>query len=890
MINWLKRFVPLVMLTVLALAWASPHLTALTPALAYQIDQTDIPQIEAIYNFGVPAGNAATPRHLALDSEAERVYILNSGLPNLAEGNGLTVFDIDAGEIVEHVTINEGNNETLGLQIDPASGFIYALWRKTLDDTPTTLSVIDSQSLETIQVITGVKSMAAAENMLYTATEDELTRFNASTGLLSESWERELTPATPGPLAVDQANDRLYFARSTQGVWSLEIFEAETLEPIMSYPAEGQILKIFPTPTTDEVVLVVNIDEFMMLYRLTLDGELADFPFEIGPRYGATGIAMAPDESALYFSKGQPAPANLSGTNTGGPALGGLTVDTLLPLDDIPLLTTFEAITIDSDTQQAFALYPFDNILYQIDLEEASYTIIKTAIELKDVLLDAEADRIFVSDTANRIRMLDSDTLEVLDETILKGNTVDYGFERGRNSGQLELDVERERLYVSGYPATVVDTNNLLELATLDLGGQVIPNPATDEIYLTNCGITVLEADTLSNETLIPGSGPVDDTPVPVPDPCVVSSRLDAENQWLYGIVSNRIAGSNAGTFLHVYDNLAIEPTRIFTDSEISVRDTEPDEINQRAFVSYIRESHRRLRTLDMTASPVPTYVNQLLGVHGDMRYQLDTDRLYLSDVDQPRLLTLDAETLNVVGETRLPPHRNYRLVEIDPVDERLFLIGLGGELLVASPGSTPDADIEALVVPEPEEPHLPNGTVLALDFSDQTTVARIDSSLTDFTYSTRLYLSDDDGKTWADLSESLPQLPASAVALSPNFETDQTLFVGLMAPGQTGGLYKSTDGGQSWQAAMNGLRDVWIKALYISPNFSQDNLIFADTVYGGLHQSLDGGQSWTALTELSPNALFPAAGSANPVAFSDDGVILASQSLPDVVEGVVLS
>ncbi|MCB0213073.1 MAG: hypothetical protein KDJ52_27265, partial [Anaerolineae bacterium] len=890
MINWLKRLILLVMLTALAIVGVSPHLTALTPALAYQIDQSDIPQIEAIYNFGVPAGNGATPRHLALNSKDGLVYILNGGLPSLAEGNGLSVFDIATGEIIEHTTLNEGNNEPLSLQFDPASGFIYALWRETLDDSPTTLGVIDSQSLEIKQVITGVKAMAVAENMLYTATEDQLTRFNASTGLLTESWERELSSATPGPLAVDQANDRLYFARSTQGVWSLDIFEAETLEPIVSYPAEGQILKIFPTPTTDEVILIVNINEFMVIYRLTLDGELADFPFEIGPRYGATGIAMAPDESALYFSKGQPAPANLSETDNSGPALGGLTVDTLLPLDDIPLLTTFDAIVVDADTKQAFALYPFDDILYQIDLEEAAYTIVKTAIELKDVLLDAAQERIFVSDTANRIRILDSDTLEVLDETTLTGNTVDYGFERGRGSGQLALDAERERLYVSGYPATVVDSNELVELATLDQGGQVVPNPTTDDIYLTNCGITILEADTLSGETLIPGSGPVDHAPVPVPDPCVVSSRLDAENQWLYGIVSNRVSGSNAGTYLQVYDNLALEPTRVFTDPEISIRDTEPDESHARAFITYVRESHRRLRTLDMTASPVPTYVNQLLGVHGDVRYDLDADRLYLSDVDQARLLTLDADSLNVLGETRLPPHRSYRLVEIDPDNQRLFLIGLGGELLVAAPGSTPDAAIEAMVAPEPEEPHLPDGSVLAVDFSDKTTVARIESSVTEFTYSTRLYMSDDDGKNWADLSTTLPQLPVSAVALSPDFETDQTIFVGLLSPGQTGGLYKSTDGGQSWQAAMNGLRDVWVEALTISPNFSDDQLIFARTTYGGLHQSLDGGKSWTALAELSPSDLFPAASAANPVAFSDNGTILASQSLPDVVEGVFLS
>ncbi|MCB9099830.1 MAG: hypothetical protein H6632_09845 [Anaerolineales bacterium] len=887
MVNWLKVIVLLVMLTTPPFTGALSHPAAATTDLTFQVDQPDIPQIEAIYNFGVPAGNAATPRFLALDSQAGLAYILSEGQPSLKEGNGLSRFDLKSGEIVDHVKINEGDNEPLDLQIDSTTGLIYALWREKFSDVPATLSVIDSASLETPQAITGLKSMAAAAGLLYTADDERLTRYDTGSGTLTKAQEIDLSAATTGPMAVDQTNDRLYLARASEGVWHLEIYKAGTLDPVTTYPAEGPILDIFPTPKTQELLLIVNLNEFMMLYRLTLDGELADFPYEIGPRYGPAGIALSADEQVLYYSKGPLAPAAPADSNAGGPALGRLAVGTLLPLDDIALLTPVEAIAVDPATQQALALYPYDHLLYRIDPEQASYELTSTAIELRDVLVDPESNHIFISDSANRIRLLDGDSLAVLAETTLTGNTADYGFKLGRDSGELSLDAGRQRLYISGYPATVVDSGTLLELATLEPGGQIAPDPTGDNIYLSHCGVTLLAADTLSGDTLLPQSGPRPDGLAP--NPCVAASRLDADNQWLYSITPNGTPGSNGGSYLYVYD-LTLEPTLAFTDTDISIVSAEPDPVGQRAFVTYLRNSNRRLRTLDMAATLHPAYANQLLGVFGDTHYNPAANRLYLSDRDQPRLLTLEAGTLNVLGETRLPPNHAYRLAAIDPATNRLFLIGIDGQLVVAAMGADPNPAIEAEITAAPAEPRQPDGSVLGVERPGATTIARIESSVGDFSFEPRLYLSRDKGQTWQDLSEKLPPLPVKAVAVSPDFETDQTMFVSLLAAGQTGGLYKSTDGGETWTAAMNGLRDLWVEALYISPNFSQDQLIFARTTYAGLHQSLDGGETWTALTAMDPNAPFPAANSANSIAFSDNGLVLASQSLPQVVDGLFLT
>ena len=59
-----------------------------------------------------------------------------------------------------------------------------------------------------------------------------------------------------------------------------------------------------------------------------------------------------------------------------------------------------------------------------------------------------------------------------------------------------------------------------------------------------------------------------------------------------------------------------------------------------------------------------------------------------------------------------------------------------------------------------------------------------------------QLNRSTDRGATWANIHGSLPY-GVTAIDLSPQFGTDQTLFVGV---GTRGGFYKSTDGGDTWE------------------------------------------------------------------------------------------
>src|ERR1035437_3743625 len=82
-----------------------------------------------------------------------------------------------------------------------------------------------------------------------------------------------------------------------------------------------------------------------------------------------------------------------------------------------------------------------------------------------------------------------------------------------------------------------------------------------------------------------------------------------------------------------------------------------------------------------------------------------------------------------------------------------------------------------------------------------------------------------------------------SVVAVSPRFETDQTVFAGTLA-----GLYRSTDGGHTWQPSGSGLNSPFVDAIVISPKFEQDRAVLVGTRQGGLFRSTDAGDTWFAV------------------------------------------
>ncbi|HBY92507.1 MAG: hypothetical protein M5U01_29015 [Ardenticatenaceae bacterium] len=104
------------------------------------------------------------------------------------------------------------------------------------------------------------------------------------------------------------------------------------------------------------------------------------------------------------------------------------------------------------------------------------------------------------------------------------------------------------------------------------------------------------------------------------------------------------------------------------------------------------------------------------------------------------------------------------------------------------------------------------------------------------------LWHSTDGGATWTHLSNQIAGKSVIALAISPTFEQDRTIFAGVYGDG----LWKSNDGGGSWtQLGLAGQR-VW--ALGISPDYANDRTIFVATEDNGLWRVTNAGSGWSSL------------------------------------------
>lgn len=80
-----------------------------------------------------------------------------------------------------------------------------------------------------------------------------------------------------------------------------------------------------------------------------------------------------------------------------------------------------------------------------------------------------------------------------------------------------------------------------------------------------------------------------------------------------------------------------------------------------------------------------------------------------------------------------------------------------------------------------------------------------------------------------------------SAIAISPNFAVDHTLFIASDGVG----IYKSTDAGQHWNVAHDN--DAF-QTLLFSPDYATDRSIFAGESNDGVYRSTDRGVTWSQM------------------------------------------
>jgi len=130
-------------------------------------------------------------------------------------------------------------------------------------------------------------------------------------------------------------------------------------------------------------------------------------------------------------------------------------------------------------------------------------------------------------------------------------------------------------------------------------------------------------------------------------------------------------------------------------------------------------------------------------------------------------------------------------------------------------------------------------------------------------------YLSADGGKAWSQPRGGLDGGcdRVSALAVSPNYDADRTIFAALVG----NGLFRSTDGGKLWRPVSTNLHSMSIEQILLSPGFASDRIAFSQSRAlgeGNLHRSSDGGATWERLgVDLSLVAMSPE--------FDRDGVLM---------------
>lgn len=109
------------------------------------------------------------------------------------------------------------------------------------------------------------------------------------------------------------------------------------------------------------------------------------------------------------------------------------------------------------------------------------------------------------------------------------------------------------------------------------------------------------------------------------------------------------------------------------------------------------------------------------------------------------------------------------------------------------------------------------------------------------------IFSTSDKGQSWQPQGmQGNNNRRVTAVAISPDYDNDATLFVGSNNTiGMGGSVHRSQDGGQTWEFLVS---EQYVTDVVLSPNYAQDNTVLA--AYGGnIGISTDKGTSWQLLS-----------------------------------------
>ncbi len=489
------------------------------------------------------------------------------------------------------------------------------------------------------------------------------------------------------------------------------------------------------------------------------------------------------------------------------------------------------------------------------------------------MVLDDQADRLYVSLSSSRTVVLDADTFAPLGE-------IPAG-------GALDVNSVAQRLYV-GVPGSYVyqadgtsvitpaelklfNTTNLALLRSLVLSDtSIVPplvtvDPFNNKAYITQIGVTIADATTLDTVGTLSGTFPVPNGLVP--NYSAVEAVVIPHQQRLFVSLNNGIPGSNNGNVLAAYDlasGQVIAQDMERSVSGFAVDATNGEVIAPRAYISTAAivkydAQGRMLRRLD--------------GASGRAQIDPQHKRVYLVEGSDPWCLKVFDRDLNFLGMIDLPGSAAPQGFIFDAERDRLLILQNDGKLLVLKGQGQPIGAqrADSAVIPV-------RSSVLSIHPSSGADQLFVIFAPDEYTSGYgAAFRSGDAGATWR-FAAGLPD------AVTDLTSANQTVYAAVGGNGATRscGVWRSDDGGQAWLPSSHGLTDLGITRLVISPDFARDGTLVALSKRG-VFRSTDRGTTWTSLADRYAPLLKDLTVSFNVVAlspnFAQDNTLLIGHS-----------
>lgn len=456
------------------------------------------------------------------------------------------------------------------------------------------------------------------------------------------------------------------------------------------------------------------------------------------------------------------------------------------------------------------------------------------------LLLDAANDRLYVgveSPPSGTVTLVDTAALQVV-ASVTPGGVLSLDPDRGRlYAGRAEgHNPLWEQRWSGVYQASgkVYDAATLAEVGDLPVPGTPVYDPLADELLIVAYTVHRVDPDTLAvSGDLLP-----DVSAQPCPECSGARSAAGAEVDVDRNVITVHMAVSIAGHKPPVdpdnryFDATTLEPVpdpHLTPPLQPACNDRRPlpAAVRDRAYYRPPRANWLppEFAVLALDATHIITVTGVELGPINP-----NTCQSYVTTVDGT--VVFDLPTLTAVGSL---PRAEYTL---DAASGRLY--GLAGrDLLVFS-----ESGGRAAAAP-PEPVALPPGPVNLIapspTYEEDLTLFLGVAPDRGYPFDRRhtLYRSTDGGETWYALGAGLPVGGSYGLhlALSPQFASDRTLFAGgfytlfnMSGPNADvgTGVYRSTDGGDTWQLVTPGIGPLLVDQLVVSPDLARDGLLVA--------------------------------------------------------------